>query len=742
MARNELAYIPALKGFNDPPLGRFLPLLPRGVVAQWLETNSQPGSLIMDPLGANPNSAIEAARSSHRVLFARNNPIIWLILEALASAPTEKQVRSLVGKLLLSRQMEETLDSHLQAIYATTCADCGKRIQPKGYIWEEKKLSPVAKVYLCPHCGDAGERPITEQDINNLERLGNIGLHRTRAFQRVMQGGDYEKETIESALNCYLPRAIYVAMLLVNRLDSLILNMPERKLLQAILISVFDDATSLWHWPERDHRHLQLALPSRFIEKNLWKSLDSAPNTWGFNGTAVPISYWPNLPPRDGGICLYQRRLAEQTSLLENEKPHAIISVFPRPNQAFWTLSALWSGWLWGRKGVTPMRSALSRRRYDWHWFAQAINATFKPLTAGLLPQTQVLGIFPQITANFYLGLQAGMCSAGFEAIGAAYRAADDLIQCQWELRPREAGVQAFDFKASIADFLNNRGEPANFIEIMPHCLTELALSGNLNEKQKEVSDTLFSQVQEEISSVLRDGQFALSFASSLPGGSQWWLSGTRSAQLPLTERVEAYIRKKMLEGHPIDRRDLELQVCRHFLGSNTPPAELITLCLESYADPISRNVHQYMLQPEENIDCRDIDLEELQTILALCAQKLGLNQEVETNSIIWKSPENQILYRFWLTVTCALSEIILDFSNDEKIMKVVIFPGSRSRLLAYRIKHDPRLDNASEQNWIFVKFRTLRRVSQQENLTLDLWKELLNSDPPLWDPPVQSQLL
>src|SRR4030065_1543866 len=122
MARNELAYIPALKGFNDPPLGRFLPLLPRGVVAQWLETNSQPGSLIMDPLGANPNSAIEAARSSHRVLFARNNPIIWLILEALPSAPTEKQVRSLVGKLLLSRQMEETLDSHLQAIYATTCA--------------------------------------------------------------------------------------------------------------------------------------------------------------------------------------------------------------------------------------------------------------------------------------------------------------------------------------------------------------------------------------------------------------------------------------------------------------------------------------------------------------------------------------------------------------------------------------------------------------------------------------------
>ena len=92
-----------------------------------------------------------------------------------------------------------------------------------------------------------------------------------------MQGGDYEKESIETALDCYLPRAIYVTMLLVNRLEGLVLEKSERMLLQAILVSVFDEATSLWHWPEKDHRHLQLSLPSRFIEKNLWISLDNAP---------------------------------------------------------------------------------------------------------------------------------------------------------------------------------------------------------------------------------------------------------------------------------------------------------------------------------------------------------------------------------------------------------------------------------------------------------------------------------
>ena len=279
MARNELAYLPAFKGFYDLPLGRFLPPLPRGVISQWLDENTEPGDLILDPLGANPMSALEAARNSRRVLFARNNPVIWLILEALASAPSEKQLRGLVNKLLLSRHLGETLDSHLQSVYETTCAECGNKIQPVGYIWEDTSQVPSAKVYTCPQCGDSGERPVSDQDIQNLERLGKISLHRTRAFQRVMQGGDYEKESIETALNCYLPRAIYVTMLLVNRLEGLVLEMADRRLLQAILVSIFDDATSLWHWPEKDHRHLQLSLPSRFIEKNL---LDKPRKRTGF----------------------------------------------------------------------------------------------------------------------------------------------------------------------------------------------------------------------------------------------------------------------------------------------------------------------------------------------------------------------------------------------------------------------------------------------------------------------------
>ena len=742
MARNDLYYLPAFNGFYNPPLGRFLPPLPRGVFSQWLEENTKPGDLILDPLGANPLSAVEAARASRRVLFARNNPILWLMLEAFASAPSNDLLRGLVNKLLLSRHMGVTLDQHLQSIYETTCNICGKRIQPIGFVWENKGEIPIAKVYTCPHCGDSGEKPVSELDIQNLGRLGKISLHRTRAFQRVMQGGDYEKESIETALDCYLPRAIYVTMLLVNRLEGLALEKPERLLLQAILVSVFDEATSLWHWPEKDHRHLQLSLPSRFIEKNLWISLDTAPGNWKQEGGAIPVSYWPKLPPHEGGICLYQRRLADQKSLLEAEKPAALISVFPRPNQAFWTLSALWSGWLWGRKGVTPMRSALSRRRYDWDWFAQAIRASFHSLAPGLIQGTQVFGLFPQPTPNFYLGLQTGMCTAGFIASGAASRLADDLIQCHWSLTPQSPFSSDFNFRTSIADFLNNRGEPANFQEIITHCLTELSLSGNLPESMNMVSDTLFSVIQNEIAAILRDDQFLQTFNSSQSGGSQWWLCDTRLAQTPLSEQVEQHIRNILLKREPIVQREVEKQVCGQFRGSSTPPAELIHLCLESYADPVLKAVHQYLLLPDENLNNRNLDLIEMRSLISLCAQKMKVKEESDKGSLTWKTQENLILYRYFFVDSCSISKFIQETPSDEGVNNVILFPGSRSRLLVYRLKQDPRLETASEQNWSFVKFRTLRRLAKQENLSLNLWKELLVSDPPLWDPPIQFQLI
>ncbi|HUV15352.1 MAG TPA: hypothetical protein VMW28_02165 [Pelolinea sp.] len=742
MADNLLPFRPSHDGLYSPPLSRFLPPLPKGVISDWLESHTQTGDLVLDPLGANPYLALEAAGSGRRVVSARNNPILWLLLEVLASAPADKEIRSVISKLLLSRQSGITLEAQLKSIYATKCADCGEEIQPLGYVWDENTLTPNAKVYRCPACGEEGEKPVDENDLHNLERLGNIGLQRTRAFQRVALGGDYEKESIEAALDCYLPRAIFTVMLMVNRLDGMNLDKDESRLLQAILVTLFDDANSLWHWPPRDHRHLQLSVPSRFLEKNLWLSLNFASENWKGSLVKIPITYYPTLAPESGGICLYQRLLADKEQFLQFHQPKTVISVFPRPNQAFWTLSALWSGWLWGRKGASPMRSALSRRRYDWYWFAQAISATFAPLIKKTDDDASIFGLLPESSPNFYLGLLSGMASAEFQLTGAAFRPFEEHVQCEWLRKEINNKGKVPDVRRQIQSFLDIRGEPASFTEILMHSLAEYALHSAIPRDLNTINDTYFRQIQEKVSAKLRDEHFTISSRTNMPGGSRWWLVDSRNCQMPLSERVEGFIREELLKNSPVDAHEIEKRACEQFPGSQTPSSELIHTILDSYTKMEEALPKIYHLKPGENAHERQKDLEEVEKLLKETAKRFKLISASEGDGITWQSQQGKAIYRFFLKTTCEISQFVQNQTTENEIPKVIILPGSRSRLVAFRLRQDPRLSAALEGNWIFLKFRHLRRLAARENLTMELWESLLDGDPIQLEPSEQSPLL
>ena len=742
MADNNFTYSAAGKGFYHPPLDRFIPTLPVGAAQEWLEKHTSAGSLIIDPLGANPMLAVEAAQSGRRVLVSRNNPILWLILEVIASAPGSDRMRSAISKLLITHRGEEVLESHLKSMYATPCAACGKMIQPAGFIWEKGGEVPSARVYSCPHCGDEGERNLSQHDLDNLNQLGRLGLHRKRAFQRVLHGGEYEQESIETALDCYLPRAIYSVMMVMNTIDGLLLDKKEKRLIQAAALIVFDDANSLWHWPERDQRHLVLSVPTRFLEKNLWLSLESAAERWSISGNPIPVSYWPNIPPQSGGICFYQRRLLDQENFFKGRKPAAAAAVFPRPNQAFWTLSALWSGWLWGRKAVSPMRSALSRRRYDWYWFAQAVQSALAGFSANLQPGLEMFGILPQAAANHFLGMLAGSRSSGFQLQGAAYRESDEIVQAEWRLVEDLTSADDVEMREMVQEYLSLRGEPAGFPEILIHCITQLIMENRIAVDLDQFDDGLFRQIQERITTVLADNHFAMAFTSNRPGGSRWWLLDSRAVSQPLSERVEERVQKILLEQKNISPADLDHMVCGDFPGSQTPEHELVKTCLKSYADPESGSPQRYTLRSEESTSAREEDLRELSDILVRCGRDFGLKVTDLEKGIHWSDPAGKTAFEYIFSINSPNLKTFQGSTPDGKITRVIVFPGSRSRLIDFRLRSDPRLASLIEGSWHFLKFRYLRWMADRENLTLEIWEELLDGDPPLWNPPTQIQML
>jgi hypothetical protein len=138
--------------------------------------------------------------------------------------------------------------------------------------------------------------------------------------------------------------------------------------------------------------------------------------------------------PESGGICIYEGRLRDLAHEVKKEIPiAAVFGSLPRPNQAFWTLSALWAGWLWGKEAVEPYKAALRRRRYDWAWNATALQTMFNHLNELLTDGVPVFGLLPEPEPPFLTSALSAAEVSGFALESLAVRTEHDPVQVIWK---------------------------------------------------------------------------------------------------------------------------------------------------------------------------------------------------------------------------------------------------------------------------------------------------------------------
>jgi len=275
----EIPFIQPGETIYRYPLKRYLPPYYEGMVSSWLQTNAQPGCDILDTFGSNPLYALEAASAGFRIFQAQKNPILRLMTEVLAQNQSEKEFRNCVHLLLDQEWHTEKLDHYIQSLYQTECRNCKKIVMAEGYVWKKNAEIPELVVYICPHCHESGSFPINQNDINNLQQIGNYAIYRSRALQRCTLDGVDNKKALQYALACYTPRALHIIVILFNILDRLTISSEERAMLTAILVEVFDQASSLWYWPSRGYHPQQLSVPATFFEKNIYHALFQAIKT-------------------------------------------------------------------------------------------------------------------------------------------------------------------------------------------------------------------------------------------------------------------------------------------------------------------------------------------------------------------------------------------------------------------------------------------------------------------------------
>ena len=726
-------YIPGLKPADAGPLSRFIPPLEEGVIARWLPHHAPAGSWLLDPFGFSPRLVLEAARAGYRVLVTVNNPITRFLLETAANPPTETDFKAALAELETAKKGDERLGVHLQSLYRTPCEKCGREIQVETFLWRKDEVTPYARVYTCPHCEDSGERVATQQDIDRAKNIASTdGLHRSRAFERVVKLKDEDRVYAEEAIQYYLPRPLYVLTTIINRLDSLTLTPERRRALSALILVACDAGNTLWDFPDQRPRPKQLNIPSQFREHNLWTQLERGLSLWTETASGVVCEAWPQRIPESGGICIYEGRLKDLAHEVKKEIPiAAVIGSLPRPNQAFWTLSALWAGWLWGREAVEPYKIALRRRRYDWAWNATALSAAFTHLFELLPLGTPFFGLLPEPEPSFLTSALTAASAAGFDLQSLALRTEHDPVQTLWKrgehLKRESNQAEVGAVREAIHSHLVERGEPASYLHVHAAGLISLAETHALKNKDQEFDEAMRA-TQSLIQTALSEDERFVHYSTGESVDAGLW--GIKSSDdlsrynESLADRVEVATVTFLQKNPNSIYLEIEDDLNSHFPGLFTPSKRMIYVVLESYAE---RDGAAWKLRAEDVASARSNELNTITAILDIVGKRLNYSTRELDKNLLWEE-SGKIECAFYVLASALVGRAIAGtpFPPEQTI---IVIPGGRSSLVAYKVQRDPALAERMK-NYRLVKYRLLRTLLEVPVLTRETFEEQVASDP------------
>ncbi len=731
---DTFSLIPGTRPANPGPLARFLPPLEEGVISAWLRDNIKPGAWLLDPFGSAPRLSLEAARAGYHVLVTANNPITRFMLEMGALSLTEAELNAAIADLAVSRKGREKLEDHLQALYLTSCVSCEREVPAQAFLWRKEEDFPFGRVYECVECGESGETLATPKDVERAAEIAKTaGLARARVLERVAPLDDPDREYAEEAIQHYLPRTLYALATLINRLEGLQISEKRRRALAALLLSACDRGNTLWPHPTERPRPKQLSTPPQFREENIWLALEKSIAVWAGTGEPVPCLHWSDKGeklPESGGILLYEGRIKDLAEVVKDAPIQAVIGAIPRPNQAFWTFSALWAGWLWGREAAEPFKVALRRRRYDWGWQTTALHAALHHVFDLLPLSTPFFGLLAEAEPGLLTAALTAASTAGFDLRAQAMRTGHDPIQLLWQrgerLRREKDVVSLETIREAMRAHLYELGEPAAYLQLHAAGLTEQARGHGLMRPEQDFDEALRevgANIQQAIQTDVKLERMDSDERSMEIG--LWGLREGEARAEPLADRVERSVVTFLLKHPSSTILEVERNLYPDFPGLLAPSRALVGAVLDSYG---VLEAGRWRLRDEDQPAKRRAELEKMTGLIEMIGERLAYTIEHLGKNICAWMEKGQPVRVFYLLASAVTGRVLAE--NQYPLEKcLLVLPGGRAGLLAYKETRDPKLRQRLE-GWRFVKFRLLRALADIPVLNQQTFEEQLVSDP------------
>ncbi|MFC2043302.1 hypothetical protein ACFLUA_04045, partial [Chloroflexota bacterium] len=184
------------------------------------------------------------------------------------------------------------------------------------------------------------------------------------------------------------------------------------------------------------------------------------------------------------------------------------------------------------------------------------------------------------------------------------------------------------------------------------------------------------------------------------------------------------------------------------------PEHDLVLQCMKSYGKLKPNKSDYWNLRTQDTTEGRIEDIIEMKYHLEQIgihlkyevsryeAEQLKLGMPVSISilpSLIWQDAGGEIKFEFFVISTAIIRNIIFQIKNfrigglnidDLHLQRIIVLPGGRAGLLGYKLQQDAHLRNAVESRWQFLKFRNLRRLSENSLLTRENLHHYIGLDP------------
>lgn len=756
-------YLPAREFGPDLPLERYLDPLPADVVGRYLDCCTEPGDLILDPVAQRPVLPLVAAHLGRKAVVSNFNPINTLVIEGTLTLPDPSQIDAATTQLGDSPKRGVPLRDHINRLYASTCGHCSNPVIVACFLWDAEVDTPVQKQYECPHCGGSGEFPMEGEDFQALDGVEDQGVHYWYLLERLTQPHDPERQLVQELLQLYTPRNLYALVNISMKIETLFADSPLQTTLQLILLSCLDSCSKLAGAPLPRASALRLPAPQRFVERNVWRAFEEAYQAVRQMAPSPPLNLANSaegLMEQNTGSLVLNEPVRSVAAELPPDSVSLIIGSPQDYYRPFWTLSYLWSGWLWGRRKAAPLRPLLRRKTMGWTWYRRTLSAALQSLHRPLRREGRMVFLLEDAGLAHVSNLILAAMGASFtiegilyqpsdtdpprhpkQSVSGAYRLAFSMKGAAYP-EPAQPSSEALgaDLRRTalqaITELLRERGQALHISWLHAAAWEAWAREGLLRQAlalDKALSAADF--LQEELEAALDEGLEAglLELVPLEPDGESvpqfWWIRGHAYPSHPLGEQVEEAL---IQELSPIGlfREQIEDSIYARFPGLLTPEAPLLDRCLESYATCDAAS-GAWLPRSEDRPENLSRERHVALATLATLGHRLGYQVTSLANGslnrggrlpqaidVSWygRGTKPQL---FAVKQTTGFGDLLSQASEDkEETQSYLVIPERRVDLICFRMETEALLSKAlAEGRWRFLKLNNLRALAAREEL-------------------------